>query len=556
MMHAQRQQVLSNLRQLGNVGIFVAQQVSSTKPATDTQAKLILQDPRAWDQAQTPALKGSNEISPSSSGQLDAATAQQTWQAMQLTSDEVVEKLSELRTANTSNQKANQKIQALQVESTNLRQQVQHYESQSWQQPALLATAALAIGLTWLWLSERRQRQRAQEDMLLFNDADNSVLSMPEGPSLNFTEPEPKQPKIQDLISDPISDSILPADLLPYALPVPPPAASLSPAAAPAFTKPTALAKPVAPKEASSWWKLSKKKPAVGVTFTDSYSKKSAHSSGHSHAQSTQIEPYDELAELQQFQDLAEQNGYDHISAQVELLAQTRIKPVSSEDAMGHLLEVRMAVRALCALQKTDAANMLLAQHIEAVPNTCAWAYVEYLQLCSLLGRRDDFEAMRKRYRLQFNRLAPYWMEPNASVQALDTYDRPMYELCAAWPTQAQAKTLITTWLLGNLHSRRLFQLAAYHDLMDLYEMFEFYDGSPVIDPEFVPTVSLLDLDYEFAVDVTVEAQSDQDALRAIPTVKTGDFAVDVNLAQYLTQPVSATAILEPSNPASPPSRP
>jgi hypothetical protein len=163
---------------------------------------------------------------------------------------------------------------------------------------------------------------------------------------------------------------------------------------------------------------------------------------------------------------------------------------------------------------------------------------------------------MRKRYRLQFNRLAPYWMEPNAAVQALETYDRPMSELCAAWPTQEQAKTLITTWLLGNLHSRRLFQLVAYHDLMDLYEMFEFYDESPLNNPEFVPTVSLLDLDYEFAVEVTLEAQSDQDALRAIPTVKTGDFAVDVNLTQYPTEPGSLTAIVEPSKPASLPSRP
>lgn len=554
MMHAQRQQVLSNLRQLGNVGIFVAQQVSSTKPATDTQAKLILQDPRAWDQAQTPALKGSNEISPSSSGQLDAATAQQTWQAMQLTSDEVAEKLSQLSTANISNQKANQKIQALQVESTNLRQQVQQYESQSWQQPVLLATAALAVGLTWLWLRERRQRVRAQEDMLLLHDEDNSVLTMPEGPSLNFAEPEPEQeqPKTQDLINDPISESILPEDLLPYAKPLP--AASASPV--PSFTKPSTLAKPVALKESVPWWRLGKKKSESGLNSLGAYERTSTRSNGHLYAQSTQIQPYDELAELDQLDELAQQNGYDHTSAQVELLAQTRIKPASSEDAMGHLLEVRMAVRALCALEKTEAATKLLMQHIEAVPNTCAWAYVEYLHQCSVMGRRDDFEAMRKRYRLQFNRLAPYWMEPNAAVQALDTYDRPMSELCAAWPTQAQAKTLITTWLLGNLHSRRLFQLAAYHDLMDLYEMFEFYDGLPIIDPEFVPTVSLLDLDYEFAVEVKLEAQSDQDALRAIPAVKTGDFAVDVNLTQYPTQQSSLTAIVEPPKPASLPSRP
>ncbi len=529
----------------------MAQQISNNKPATSPQAKLILQDPRAWDQAQTPALKGSNEISPPSSGQLDAATAQQTWQAMQLTSDEVAEKLSQLHSANVNNQKANQKIQALQVESTNLRQQVQQYESQSWQQPALLATAALALGLTWLWISERKQRLRAQEDMLLLHDADNSVLAMPEGPSLNFSEPE--QPKIKDLISDPISDSISPEDLLPYPKPAPVPPA---PTQAPAFKISTASAKTGASKEASAWWKLGKKKSTSSLNLADDHRSTSARSSGNFYAQSTQLEPYDELAELDQLEDLEQQNGYDHTSAQVELLTQTRIKPVSSEDAMGHLLEVRMAVSALSALDKKDAAAKLLLQHIEAVPNTCAWGYVEYLNLCSLMGRRDDFEAMRKRYRLQFNRLAPYWMEPNAAAQALDTYDRPMSELCAAWPDQGHAKTLITTWLLGNLHSRRLFQLAAYHNLMDLYEMFEFYDESFTSTPEFVPTVSLLDLDYEFAVDVTIDAQSNQDALRAIPAVKTGGFDVDVNLTQNPTQPGSLTALVEPPKSASLPSRP
>lgn len=535
----------------------MAQPLPKTQTAADTQAKLILQDARAWGQAQAPALKGSNEISPNSSGQLDAATAQQTWQAVQLTTEEVAEKLAQLRAANANNQKASQKIQALQTESTTLRQQVQQYEGQRWQQRAMYAAGALALGASWLWLSERKQRLRAQEHVAMLHNEANSVLTMPEGPQFNFSEPADETPRIEDLISDPISDSIMPKDLSAYAEQN----SSLSSSPSPLPLELKRAQEPASPqpfgkKETAPWWKLGKKKPASTINSVGSHDSSHSRSGSQFYAQSTQIEPYDELAELGQLHELVEQNGQDPALANVELLSQTRIKPASSEDAMENLQEVRMAVQALCVLEHTDAAIKLLMQHIEAVPNTCAWAYVEYLHLCSVLGRREEFEAMRKRYRLQFNRLAPYWLEPNASVQTLDSYDRPMFELCSAWPKQEQAKTLIATWLLGNLHSRRLFQLAAYHDLLDLYEMFEFYDGYPMGATEFVPTVSLLDLDYEFAVEVTIDAQSDQDALRSIPAVKTGDFAVDVNLTQNPTQPGSLTAVVDSTNPTSLASRP
>jgi hypothetical protein len=228
--------------------------------------------------------------------------------------------------------------------------------------------------------------------------------------------------------------------------------------------------------------------------------------------------------------------AYDIELANLEMLSQTRLKPASSADAMGHLLEIRMAVQALTVLGKPSAALTLLAQHIDEVPNTCAWAYMEYLDLSSILGQRDAFEAMRKRYRLQFNRLAPYWMEPNGSVQGLDSYERPMAELCAVWPSLERTRVLIATWLQGTLHSRRLFQRPAYHDLFDLYEMLEFFDDQSPATQDFVPTVSLLDLDYEFAVEVKIGPQTDEDVLRSIPTVKTGDFDVDFNLAQGATE--------------------
>ena len=257
--------------------------------------------------------------------------------------------------------------------------------------------------------------------------------------------------------------------------------------------------------------------------------------------------------------------GYDPHRDNVQLLAQTRITPLQGETAMEHLLELRTAVSGLCALGRPQAAVKLLEEHIAADPSTCAWAYLEHMHVCEQIGLRDDFEIMRKSYRQQFNRMAPYWHEPNSNVLGLDGYARAASELCAAWAQGfAHAHSTLASWLAGPLLGRKLMQLPAYHDLFDLYEMLEFLDlqsdAAPgnrkpsgpsialaqndgllgtlfpvsqedTIEQEFVPTVSLLDLDYEFSSDVTLQEKEVQQSEKAVTIVKTGNFSVDFNVA-------------------------
>jgi hypothetical protein len=524
-----------------------------------SQARLILQDPRSWEEAQIPALQLSKEINISSDPQLSSAQAKQIWENLQLKTEDAVLQTERLKLATANAEIEANKNLKLQRENMQLKQQVLEQEATRWQHPAVYAAGATLLGFGLLWLHERKKRISAQENLLGMPNNFSSVLDMPEGPSVNYSESiakswansipslpplepeisaEAKQPSLEsEPIIDPISDAISHEDLLPYA-PVQQPDPLPASASASAHTE-----QPV------PWWKLLKRKPQASSAVTaSSYEGASSYLSTQTPIFSTEIQLYDdrELHDMDAPEiDLAEgkaQSGdfYDPALANLELLTETRIKPASTDDAMGHLLEIRMAVQALCALEQPLAAQELLAKHITAVPNTCAWAYMEYLDLSAQLGQRDAFEAMRKRYRLQFNRLAPYWMEPNASVQTLDAYERPMVELSAAWGSHALAHTLISTWLLGTLHSRRLFQLPAYHDLLDLYEMLEFYDADPSL-PEWVSTVSLLDLDYEFAVEVKLEAMSDREAVRVVPAVKTGDFAVDFNVTTNPTQPGALT---------------
>jgi hypothetical protein len=250
--------------------------------------------------------------------------------------------------------------------------------------------------------------------------------------------------------------------------------------------------------------------------------------------------------------------SYDPDQANIELLTQTRVKPISGENAMEHLLELRTAVNGLCVLGRPEGASRLLQEHIDANPDTCAWAYLELMQICEMLNARDDFEIMRKRYRTQFNRMAPYWFEPNSHVLGLDGYARATGELCNAWALgKQQAHQMLHAWLIGPMLGRKIMQLPAYHDLFDLYEMLEFVNevmptqgigsaaplllSEPVLSPslaqseskqgdDFVATVSLLDLDYEFSSDVTLEEKEVLQSERAVTIVKTGNFSVDFNV--------------------------
>jgi hypothetical protein len=497
---------------------------SASAPAQ--QSRLILQDPLAGFEAQIPTLRLSRELGPASESGLDRDAAQQMWETLQLKPEEIMAGRAQLREANAKAQAATLQAQTARADALQLQAKLQHLQDTRWQHPAVYGAGAVLLGVGWLWLSERKKRIAAQEHTALLLIDSNSVLGMPEGPSSIFEPielPLPPSPlsasapiaPVAAPISDPIAHFITPDDLLPYTAP--------RKAAAPVFEAPT------------PWWKPRKRKSVDSALSSGGLSSASNEPSTQNQYSDDDLDAYEGSTELEDMH-APDVPPYDIELANVEMLSQTRLKPASSEDAMGHLLEIRMAVQALVVLGKPSAALTLLGQHIDEVPNTCAWAYMEYLDLSSNLGLRDAFEGMRKRYRLQFNRLAPYWMEPNGSVQTLDSYDRPMAELCAVWPSLERTKVLIATWLQGTLHSRRLFQRPAYHDLFDLYEMLEFLDDQSPVAQDFVPTVSLLDLDYEFAVEVKIEPESDDDALRAIPTVKTGDFDVDFNLAQGATE--------------------
>ena len=455
----------------------------SDKPNNSAPARLVLQGPLASDQAQTPSPRISTELLPSSESGMDRSTAQETWEALQLQLEDVIALRTQVKQTTIKAAEASKAVTAARADAAGLRSQLALNEEQRFQHPLVYGLGAATVCAGFMWVLERRRRIAAQRPVPTLFSAQAAVVQKT---PLEITSAQ------TTFASN---------------------------------TKQEVTVQRFAP--AKPWWRSwfsAKSKMAPSVLMLQS-------ASSIQNSKNNVVTGFDFLSSMQHSVN-AESEFLDPEFAQIDLFTQTRLKPSCPADGMGHLLEMRMATQALCTLGQPMMAQRLLLQHIDAVPNTSGWAYLEYLALCARFNQREDFEAMRLRFRSQFNRLAPYWMEPQSKVQDLESYERPLAELSTLWPTD-RAKALIQTWLLGNLHARRLFQLPAYHDLLDLYDLLEHIDGTQKAtehEAEIAHTVSVLDLDYEFSENVKLQAPSEEELIRVIPTVKTGVFAVDVQI--------------------------
>jgi hypothetical protein len=484
----------------------VATAPTPASPVVAAQARLILQDPNAASEAKLPALRLSRELLPSPTSAMDRATAQQVWQALQLTPDELITQRLQLLDAYTKQDSATANARAARAEAAKLKTKLKELQDTRWQHPAVYGAGAAFLGLTGLWLWERKKRVVAQRGTALWV----APGALPEAAHMPVIEAAPEVVPVDAVVDhssvpssapifDPIATSITQEDLLSYVAPLEPSHPSFarpepwwkrwgrkSNTAAPTLVKPetSALKTPAhwstpAPVLALAASAL----PApVLVPALAAMPAREAAPAVAPLARMHVAMPTPEAAVSISFDDSQDdelgmeaptEEFYASDTGGLQSYNPMRSKLSDVEEGMEQLLEIRMAVQAMVDLEQLPAAKKLLDNHIEDVPHTSAWAYLVHLDLSSQMGQRDAFEEMRKRYRLEFNRLAPYWKEADAAVQTLDTYTRPMAELSALWHRPQQARTLIATWLLGAQYARRQFQLPAYNDLLDLYDLLE-----------------------------------------------------------------------------------
>lgn len=591
---------------------------ASSKPAT--QARLILQDPMAFDQASQPVLRSSIELTEQLTSGLDREKARELWENLSMEPEGARERQAERKRLLSRAEQLALEASAATTRVAALDQELSRAREERFNHPFVYAGAAALLGVSVLWWLERRKRMQLQELDLEFQANQSPSLSDDEPQSaLHDSKMAIDYEDSLDLAHDFATDlpgfaerqttpSSSPAEKaaeLKFANygheiahePVIRKTASKKSIEVPQWAKqdgglPTEEEIVAMARRATESSLIARSKRAFnrlfGIRAPDD-ARVPSHlpteiqsSAGRSTAlQSTAFQSrpddeaiqmlYDEDAHEAFEQELSAQRHHDELVARQNTnqagsdpLAQTPVTPLQGETAMEHLLELRTAVNGLCALGRADGASRLLREHIAAEPSTCAWAYLEYMQLCESLDQRDEFELTRKGYRQQFNRMAPYWHEPNGNVLGLDGYARAAGELCTVWAQGTDsAQSALASWLVGPLLGRKLLQLPAYHDLLDLYEMLEFFDQSngvvqsqgshavltsspkasaaalaqdardplAMVEQEFVPTVSLLDLDYEFSSDVTLEESEVAQSEKAVTVVKSGSFSVDFNTA-------------------------
>ncbi|NJS35299.1 MAG: hypothetical protein HC765_00875 [Brachymonas sp.] len=134
--------------------------------ATDAQARLILLDPTATDQAIQPVLRSSLELNPLQQPVLDRESARQLWEGLseepaqiQLRQAEQARAKAQADKLAVDHQKAQEELAALKVQAIIDR-------DNRWNHPLVYAGAASLLGLGGLWLLERRRRLQLQDKQL------------------------------------------------------------------------------------------------------------------------------------------------------------------------------------------------------------------------------------------------------------------------------------------------------------------------------------------------------------------------------------------------------
>jgi hypothetical protein len=573
---------------------------AAAKPTSNSQARLILQDPLAYEQATQPALRSSMELISEPTALMEREKARQLWESLSLEPEVAQERQEERKRLLARADQLARESAADKARSVAFEAQLHRAKEDRLDHPVVYAGAAGLFALGALWLLERRKRiayqdkERKAEISLsraAFTSQEQSASQRMQDHA--YLQAVPSVFSLEDP-SDFGQDDVNHLGAKSHLQ-----SAEEEPEWARASVAQKSSAIPMADqrKDQSSGQEadaglLNKTKRAIGQLWTRPSQRNSLsspadstqgsgglHTEGFDYSTVMHADAIESTRFLQESETQTAKPLQVHLQPaqpaaaaiirspeqdNIDLLTNIRALRGAGESPMEHLLELRMAAGGLSALERPLAAIALLQAHIEAEPQTCAWAYLECMQLCERIGERDIFESIRQRYRQQFNRMAPYWHEPNANVIGLDGYVRATSELCAAWSQGHQhAREVLTSWLTGPHLGRKLVQLPAYHDLFDLYEMLEFlerhasgdtmsartevpargrqnhgpafdqvhFEEAPETSFEFVPTVSLLDLDYEFSSDVTLQEREVAQSEKAVTIVKPGNFSVDFNVA-------------------------
>lgn len=136
------------------------------------------------------------------------------------------------------------------------------------------------------------------------------------------------------------------------------------------------------------------------------------------------------------------------------------------------LNDIQQEANFFVSLGEHDRAIELLRTHIEQHPQSSALAWLDLLEIHHKIGRRDDYEKVRRDFEWLFNVKLPSFETFGADHDDLEGHPELMSRIQAAWPAPAVLKVIDAAILRTPVDAQgKPLGLQAYRDLLFLHQL-------------------------------------------------------------------------------------
>jgi hypothetical protein len=221
------------------------------------------------------------------------------------------------------------------------------------------------------------------------------------------------------------------------------------------------------------------------------------------------------------------------------------------------LIDIQQQAEFFFSIGDTDQALAVLEAHVHDHVETSPVAWLDLLEAYHRMGRRDDYERIRREFHALFNAQVPDFDEYREESAGLEDYRRAMSRIVALWPSPRVLSVIEESiFRKPGTPGAEPFDLQAYRDLLLLYNIAkEVAKGSPADDDDSLPGRSgfhKTDIQGLPASDSSLTQSAPISAapmsLSQIPPASP-NVGLDIDLAALEPEPVETDLPLEPELP-------
>ena len=136
------------------------------------------------------------------------------------------------------------------------------------------------------------------------------------------------------------------------------------------------------------------------------------------------------------------------------------------------LHDVQQEADFFSSLGEYDRAIEVLRGHIQAHPETSAVAWLDLVEIYHKLGRREEFDWVRREFQRRFNAEVPAFDEYSQESAGIEAYDNAMARIAALWPSRRVLDVIEESIFRGpSKDGAQAFSLQAYRELLLLHHI-------------------------------------------------------------------------------------